>query len=145
MKKINKILAVIFCLTILCSSLNLNVFAYENPEIGTFSMAKPSKAWDWSEGKYEFHGEAYSDDLFTNYYFTGCTKVRIVVTNLHSEVDLTVKLLKSQFGVDWSVSTKEVTAGEEQSWTVSNLDSSAKYMIKFYNPCHFEGYIEKLA
>lgn len=115
---------------------------YES-EIVPFGVSKPSKDWNLSsQGRYNFSGNSYGQDLYSNYNLTGVNKVKIYVKNNYSRT-LTVKLLKSQTGIDWSVSTMKIDGGEEATWTASGLDSSAKYILKFYGPSDFSGWIEK--
>lgn len=106
----------------------------------TYSLSKPGTAWNFADGAYWFSGRANQSDLYSNYYFTGASKVEIYVDNLHATKDLTVKLLKQQSGVDFAVSTEKISAGEYKKWSVT-IDSSKNYILKFYAPSSFEGYI----
>lgn len=157
MSKVKKILSVLLVMTIIGASssvfasaaTNANIGVSETPpiitesEIVPFGVSKPSKNWDLnSQGRYNFSGNSYGQDLYSNYNLTGVEKARIYVKNNRS-TSLTVKLLKSQTGIDWSVSTMKIAAGEEATWTASNLDKSAKYILKFYGPSDFSGWIEK--
>ncbi|MBQ4057538.1 MAG: hypothetical protein IJD40_01250 [Lachnospiraceae bacterium] len=110
--------------------------------IAPAAWVKPDEAWDWSEGRYNFGGTSQNVDLYSNYYFTNASKLRITVEN-ECSFDIKVKLLKQQTGIDWSVSTETVAGGETESWTVT-VSSSEVYILKFYCPTSFEGYIEKL-
>lgn len=111
--------------------------------IVTYGQSKPSKAWNWSDGAYQFSGHGNMSDLYSNYYFTGAKKFEITVRNYHSE-KLTVKLLKRQTGVDWSASTKKIDGGKNMTWSVS-VDSSSEYILKFYAPSNFTGSIKKIS
>lgn len=107
----------------------------------TYSQNKPGTAWNLANnGVYWFSGYANQSDLYSNYYFTGASRVEIYVKNQHATKELTVKLLKQQTGVDFSVSTEKIPAGEYKTWSVS-IDSSKNYILKFYAPSNFEGYI----
>lgn len=117
---------------------------YES-EIVPFGTSKPTddKIWNLtSQGRYDFNGSSTGADLYSNYFLTGVSKVKIYVKN-NDSVKLKVKLLESQWGVDWSVSDMKIDGGEEAAWTASNLDPSKKYILKFYGPSYFWGYIER--
>lgn len=108
--------------------------------ISTYTTSKPSKEWNWKNGSYYFSGHSFSQPLYSNYYFTKASKVRITVYN-NSETKLTVKLLKQQVGVDWSVSTKKIEGGKSLTWEV-NIDSSRVYILEFLGThTDFDGWI----
>ncbi|HIR52261.1 MAG TPA: hypothetical protein IAB39_02495 [Candidatus Onthovicinus excrementipullorum] len=137
------------CVTMASAATNENVGVSEVPpityesEIVPFGVSKPSKNWNLSsQGRYNFSGNSYGQDLYSNYNLTGVNKVKIYVKNNYSGT-LKIKLLKSQTGIDWAVSKMEIDGGEEVTWTASGLDSSAKYILKFYGPSDFSGWIEK--
>lgn len=110
--------------------------------VTTYGIDKPTKVWDLSKkGKYDFSGWCFGNRLFTNYLFTGVNSVQIQVHNTGDD-KTTVKLLKKQTGVDWSASTRTIKPGDTLTWTVNNLDSSAKYYLAFSTGSHIEGYIK---
>lgn len=155
MRKLKKFLFLMFACFFM---LNLNIFAnssnltnngmheiplvFNQSDVMPFGVTKPTDDWNLiSKGQYDFQGKSYSQNLYSNYRLTGATKVEIYVKN-NSTFNLTVKLLKSQTGVDWSQSTKKIDANEDQTWSVSKLDSSAKYVLKFSGPSEFFGNIK---
>lgn len=157
MRKIKKVVLLFLTLAIMMNCIFIaNAATNENvgvsevpPEISEslivpFGVSKPSSEWNLSsKGQYNFSGNSYSQTLYSNYYFTGVTKVEIKVTN-NCTSKLTVKLLKSQTGVDWSQSTKTINSGEYQIWSVSGLSTSSKYILSFSGPSDFSGYIKAI-
>ncbi len=138
MKK--RVVSIILCL-VLIFTMPISTYATANDEaISTFGQSKPSKSWDWSKGIYTFEGVANTSVLYSNYSFTNTSKLYIYVRNYHSSKTLTVKLLKSQFGIDFSVSTIEINPGNYAEWSV-NVDSSKSYILKFSVPSDFSGKI----
>lgn len=105
-----------------------------------YSYYKPDTTWNWNDGIYKFSGSASRSDLYTNHYFTDATTFHIYVKNNHSTQTLTVKLLRSIPGIDFSASTKKIEPGKELKWDVE-VTPTTKYLLKFYAPCEFEGYI----
>ncbi len=144
-----KTIKIIFVILLLCSLLTVNpiqAFAVGSPPNITaepYGQSKPGTAWDFSEGAYFFSGVANISDLYSNYYFTGISRVKIYVKNSHASKTLTVKLLKQQKGVDFAVSEEKIEHGEYKEWTVS-LDSSKIYILKFYAPSDFYGSIASI-
>lgn len=104
--------------------------------------SKPDTAWNWSKGAYHFSGRTMETTLYSNYYFTNASQVRITVTN--SMGNTTIKVLKSQIGIDFAVSSCELQAGQSATWTVA-LEPDRNYILKFSPMADFEGTIEKLA
>lgn len=109
-----------------------------------YGQTKPTKVWDWSKGSYSFNGIAGMSDLYSNYRFSNANRVEIYAENAHSSHVLTIKLLKVQTGIDFSVSTVKIQPGEYKTWSVS-LNSGSQYILKFYAPSEFSGYIKKLS
>lgn len=152
LKKVRKILSV-FVLIILSMSLSATPMAQAiySGEVLTkptavvltpFGQAKPNYTWNWEDGTYYFSGEATHSDLYSNYYFTDAEKFRIRVINNYN-YPLTVKLLRSIPGIDFSASTEEIPANESKTWEV-NVTKSLKYCLKFYAACEFTGCIERI-
>lgn len=142
MKK--RFLSLLLCM-LMIFTLPLSASAITDTEeaVGTYGLSKPTKVWNFSNEIYYFSGVAATSDLYSEYSFTNANKFEISVYNHHSE-ELTVKLLKRQSGVDWSVSTKEMEGHGYMIWTVS-VDSSSEYILKFYAPSDFSGSIKKLS
>lgn len=135
-------LSLLLCLAFLCL-FPLQISAAEDPgNIGTYGTGKPSETWNWNDGTYYFHGDAGMSDLYSNYYFTGASRVEIHVEN-NRDTSLKVKLLKQQIGVDFAVSEETIPPNQYKTWSVE-LDSDRVYMLKFYAPCLFSGYISKI-
>lgn len=156
MKKFSKILCVLLVLTISLLGSTGTVFATQeniglsNSPIylihnGTemFGIDKPyNSEWDLSkEGRYSFSGYCHDHYLYTNYTFTGANSVWIQVTNTSTKT-ITVKLLKQQLGVDWSVSTQKIEPNTALGWPVKSLDKSAYYYLQFSKGSKIGGYIE---
>lgn len=110
----------------------------------TRSTNKPGVAWNWNNGRYNFSGTANISILYTNYYFTNATTLKIYVYNAHDTDSLKVKLLKKQTGIDWSVSTKTINANSSLTWTVT-VSPSNIYYLSFLPPSDFVGYIERVS
>ncbi len=135
-----KIVSIILCLAMIFT-MPISTYAISNDEpISTFGQSKPSKSWDWNKGEYNFIGEANTSALYSNYSFTDANKLYIRVRNHHASKTLTVKLLKSQAGIDFSVSTMEIKPTNYAEWSVS-VDSSRTYILKFSAPSDFSGEI----
>lgn len=152
-KKRFKILSLFVCFIMVVSGMSGSAIAAgTTPLVGvhpesemnggasTYGLSKPTAIWNLGvSGYYTFSGWNSSDPLYSNYKFTGVSKVRISVTNNHSS-SVTVKLLKEQPGIDFSVSTETIKAGQNKLWT-ANMDSSRYYILRFSSPSNFEGFI----
>ncbi|MBR2892445.1 MAG: hypothetical protein IKB94_01195 [Clostridia bacterium] len=151
LKKVKRILS-IFVLILLSISLSSapmtqaiysgEVLTERNSIITPLGLAKPNYTWNWKDGTYHFSGEATQSDLYSNYYFTDAEKFRISIINNYSH-SLTVKLLRSIPGIDFSASTETIPANESKTWEV-NVTKSLKYCLKFYAACEFTGCIERI-
>jgi len=133
MQKFKNLLKLFGILLICIVSISIPVYA---------GVDKPTSTWDLSsKGRYNFSGEAYAVDLYTNYYLTGKSSVTISITNKSTSKSMKAKLFEKSA---WFISESTVTvpANGTTTWTVSGLDKSAKYYIQFYNPCYFSGYIK---
>lgn len=134
MKVIKKLTIVMMAVVIMLNFFSTNVYA------GTDKPGK-NKIWDISsDGKYSGSGLAGTSDLYSNYYFTGVTKMKISVTNNSSKNKLKVKVFKK--GAIFSSSSVTVPASGTTTWTIST-DSSTKYYLEFLAPCDFSWYIKK--
>lgn len=141
-RKFTTFFAILLLVSVLVTNpLQVTAATPPNSTAEPYSQNKPGECWNLAnDGVYWFSGYANQSDLYSNYYFTGASKVEIYVENQHATKELTVKLLKQQTGVDFSVSTEKIPAGEYKKWSVS-IDSSRNYILKFYAPSDFEGYI----
>lgn len=110
--------------------------------ISTYSLSKPSKTWNLAtEGRYNFHGTNVAKPLYSNYMFTGVTRVRIHIENKGNK-SIMVRLLKSQTGIDFATTKNTVEAGESLTWT-AKVESNQKYILRFERGTTFSGYIEE--
>lgn len=151
-----KILSIFIVLVVIFTTIMPTAFAvdYDNisnttihygGQITTCGTSKPGTAWNWSKGSYHFEGQSFTQPLYSNYLFTNASKVRITACNDAEKEVLTVKLLKKQIGVDWSVSTKKIKHGETLSWQVE-IDSSREYILMFQGThANFYGTISRVA
>ena len=150
-----KILSVICVIVVIITSMPIslaincdnisNITINNSGPVTTYSTSKPGTAWNWSKGSYHFEGQSFSQPLYSNYLFTNASKVRITACNDAEKEVLTVKLLKKQIGVDWSVSTKKIKHGETLSWQVE-IDSSREYILMFQGThANFYGTISRVA
>lgn len=154
MKQIKNFIAIFFCLlmvfggytTVYADEANIGVtndpsYIFEEGVV-PFSTYLPTDTWDLSKNtKYNFSGKANTETLYTNYLFTGVSKVKIHVNNTSSST-LKVELKKDKSGLNTVTSSKKIEGNNYIEWTV-NVDSSSKYYIRFVAPCNFNGYIEK--
>lgn len=71
---------------------NVGVSALEETvEVTPYGVLKPSSSSVWNlytQGRYDFSGNATGSDLYTNYYLTGKSSVKIVITNHSSKNNL---------------------------------------------------------
>lgn len=114
-----------------------------NNSVMPYEFYKPDRTWNWDDGTYPLNGSASRSDLYSNYFFTDAKIFHIYIKNNHSNQTLTVKLLRSIPGVDLSASTKKIEPGKDLEWDVK-VTSTTKYLLKFYSPCKFEGYIYRV-
>ncbi|MBQ8763430.1 MAG: hypothetical protein IJZ07_04945 [Clostridia bacterium] len=143
-KNIKIIFSVILVFTLMFSSVLSSSASASDENISPYTLNKPNLYWDLSNEQYNFSGSAEMSNLYSNYLFTDVSKVRIYVKNNHSTETLKVKLLKqTAFDIDWSVSTENIAANGYRTWDVT-LDEDSTYMLKFYAPSDFEGYIMKI-
>lgn len=156
MKKISIICSLIICLTFILSC-NLTAFAADNYEIKEVSStslgdnvsvvnprssSEPRTGWNLAtKGKYSFSGKSYNTGLYTNYYFTGVTAVKIYIKNTGNDI-LTASFLKKQL-INKELHSVDVSSGSSITYKVNKLDSSKRYMIYFIPSGTFSGYIMK--
>lgn len=111
-----------------------------NQSVIKAATSEPTKSWNLSKsGKYNGSGEAYSSNLYSNYYFTGVSKMKISVTN-KKDTDLTVSIYRKD---DWVCYKKVIVpANGKTTWTMS-VNSSKHYEIKFKAACKFNYSVQK--
>lgn len=113
-----------------------------NASIEPYSTSEPKKEWNLAtKGRYNFSGYATVENLYTNYYFTGVTRVKIHVKNSGSGT-MTVILLKKAL-INSEIHSTNISKGEGPTYYVNGLSSSKKYMLLFQASGDFSGYIEK--
>lgn len=113
-------------------------------EVSIQSTSLPTSTWNLStKGSYTFAGEANIQDLYSNYLFTGVTKVSIGCQNKRTDRVLTVKLVRDDPAFDTVVSSVSIPKGGYLAWPVTGLSSPSKYYLRFYAPCYFTGSISK--
>lgn len=152
MKKMKKLFLLVVAVLLLFVS-TTNAYALENnglceqpnylsDEISTYGIEKPESEWDLSkEGRYSFSGWCHDHYLYTDYLFTGASKVNIKVKN-YSDEKITVKLLEKKTLIDTSASTRTIEAGDTLEWSASSLNSKGYYYLQFSKGSTVSGYIE---
>lgn len=121
---------------------NSPVYLVDGSEINLYTTEFPDKTWNLStKGKYNFSGWTGSGSLYSNYLFTGVSKVDIYVNNLSSS-RITVELKKDVTGFNPISSIKTISGNNDQKWSV-DIDSSSKYYLRFTGGGDFDGYIVK--
>lgn len=147
-KYIAMVIAICSCTTAYAADTNIGVTA--NPTylsddgMQLYGTSEPKNEWNLAtKGKYEFKGSANYDNLYSNYYFTGVSREKIVVYNYRSST-LTVTVLKKGI-FNTTVQTNQVAGNTTSNPAVFyvNLDSSKKYILNFDAPSNFSGYIQK--
>lgn len=132
MKAVLKRVNVIILTTMIFLSLSTTAFA---------GLSEPKETWNLKEkGKYTFEGNASRNDLYSNYLFTGTTRVEIFVIN-KGEDELTVKLFEKNAWF-FSETDADIPRKGKTTWEYDELDKNEKYYLQFYAPCKFEGYIK---
>ena len=110
--------------------------------------SKPSSTWSLKaktsggNGKYEGTGTCNTVDLYSNYYFSGVSKMKITVNNKSTKKSMKVKVYEYGSWWDSCVSTVEIPANGKTTWTIST-DSKEKYYLKFFKPAQFSWSIKK--
>lgn len=108
-------------------------------EIVPYETYKPTNIYDFTyNNKYNFSGEAYRQDLYTNYLFTGKTMYSVVVTNRNPNNLLHVAAYKKQSLFDEKLQEIDITTSGS---FVFYADKSDKVYLRFTAPCDFSGNI----
>lgn len=110
--------------------------------ISTYATYQPSKddVHDLNDGKMTFYGEANISDLYTDTHFTGKSNITYRIENNHLSEDLVAKIY--QYGNPIAKATINVKANTNQTGSISDLDSSKLYYIRFIAPSNFSGYVQ---
>lgn len=118
-------------------------------DIVPFGTSVPSNTWSWSNGGYEFSGNTYATDLYTNYLFTGTSMLRFYITR--ADDSFTIEVYCKDCGFLWtdtmvrSFEVERITAENLGSltrlYTISGLNASSKYYAKVLPPAVFSGTI----
>lgn len=104
----------------------------------------PSSTWNLrakKDGKYKGSGSCNSVDLYSNYKFTGVSKMKISVTNKSKKKNIKVKVYKDKW-LDSCVSTVTIPPNGNTTWAVST-SSSKKYFLRFFKPAEFSWSIKE--
>lgn len=134
MKKIIKKIVVV---TLACMFL-LNFSSQE----ASAAVNEPSlsKVWNLAQkGKYTGSGTAQYSNLYSNYWFTGVSKMKYSINNLGSKT-ITVNVYRSDSNVSYY--RGYVPAYSSLSLTM-NTNSSKKYELRFSAPCNFTYSVSK--
>lgn len=111
-------------------------------DISTYATYQPSKndVHDLNNSKMTFYGEANISDLYTDTHFTGKSSITYRIENNNLSEKLVAKIY--EYGNPISKATINVKANTNQSGSISNLDSSKLYYIRFISPSNFSGYVQ---
>ena len=107
--------------------------------INLLGLNVPGSSVNLNDGRLPFGGTADTSTLYTNKGFYGKTRVLISVTN-YRDSKLTVTLYKK--GNPLKVKSWKIPANSGMAVSVTNLDKTAKYYLKFTAPSDFKGYVE---
>lgn len=120
------------------------IYLVDGSEIGLYSTKFPEDIWNLrTKGQYNFSGYIGGPGaLYSNYFFTGASKVEIYVKNEGSAMIIT-ELKKEKNGFNTIASTKTISAGNYQTWSV-DTNSSDKYYLRFTYGGEFSGHIKAI-
>lgn len=109
-------------------------------DYGVYSTIKPILTWNLSKnGSFPFSGNSNRADLYTNYYVTGKSSIRIIVNNKNN-LPLTVSFKRANVLLDTNLQTYKIAAGRNLDVTWS-VNSSSQYYLLFAGPSNFSGSI----
>lgn len=119
----------------------LAILSFNLPALkASASVNEPTKTWNLSKkGTYKGSGSAKGTSLYSNYYFTGVSKMKFTVNNTGSS-DITVNIYRKD-GF-FSYYRIKVEAYSTAIWNM-NTDSQKKYEVKFSAPCKFNYSVAK--
>lgn len=144
MTRTKKMAALLMAVILLCS-FSVSAFAIGDgqnigvsPEPITRDTSRPTQLWDISS-RYDFAGTSASQNMYTNYYFTGRTKYRVHVEN---DSDYTLRVRVKSF--TWTYSDNDIPPhSNDSTYTVGEISSKAEIYILFSGTHqNFSGYIE---
>lgn len=119
------------------------VAASEDTGTSTRGIAESTDIWSFpGMPRYGFSGAARVQTLCSNDRFTGTTKARIRCTNNPPSINLTVKLLEKQTGIDFSVSSGKIKP-EDTLIRTAEIDSGSCCILRFTSGSDVSGYTER--
>lgn len=129
-----------------------DVFPFYNEGIITYGTSKPSSSSVWNlntQGKRDIEGESNGSTLYSNYNFTGVSKMNIWVT-WAQWYDVEIQLMKyrtilsdPQVGSTMVHDTDANYPNRVSQFIITGLDPNSKYYLKIKGPVYFTGYVEK--
>lgn len=100
--------------------------------------SKPTQSHNLNNGQMNFSGNSANTILYTNKYFYGKSRPKIVIKAVWHDMKAEV-YAKGSRSPATTITTKANSTTETQ---LIDVNSSTKFYIKFYNPCYFEGHVE---
>ncbi len=116
----------------------IGVFVFA-PTKAEAQVDKPDGSWNISKSAYSGYGNAEVTDLYSNYYFTGVSKMKFSVSNTGSK-NITVNIYRKDKIVSYY--RIKIMPGSTATWTMAT-NSSKLYLMKFNAPCHFKYTVSK--
>lgn len=120
------------------SSGNYNVTVINPNGFILDGTSKPTQSHNLNNGQMNFHGNSANTILYTNKYFYGKSRPKIVIKAVWHDMKAEVYAKDSNTPVT-TITTKSNYTTETQ---LIDVNTSTKFYIKFYNPCYFEGHVE---
>lgn len=110
----------------------------------TFGIEAPTSTYNLhANGIYSFHGIAYRDRLWLNYYMTDCMKYHVYVNNRSSStLWFTVRGISGgdrDFYLPAYTDTASYFSFDEMTFSVSSTDTL--FCMSFEAPSNFEGWV----
>ncbi len=122
---------------VLLMVLTINLF----PVNSSATVNKPSSTWNLStKGTYSGGGDAKNTALYSNYNFTGASKMRVKVVN-KGDSKITVNVYRTD---DWVSYYRKTVDSKTTMYFDMNITSSKKYYLKFSAPCKFDCTVSKI-
>ena len=118
----------------------------ENGDISTYGTSKPSRVWSWSSGKYSMSGSTSNTNLYTDYMFTGTSKLTVTFTKANENIKMElykVGLFDSKFSTITAtrLTADDLAQGKTRTVNFVGMNPSTKYYIKIIAPAHFSAKI----
>lgn len=131
LKRVTKRIVMVALLILISSNINFTAASAQRD--------KPTETWNLSsKGTYYGSGNATTVNLFSNYMYTGASKLKVMVNNLGNQ-DLTVEIYRSD---DIVCYYRYVIPAKEGHIFSMNSNSSKKYYFKFIRPCKFDWWVK---